>query len=166
MINDSGLKCIHYLLIVLISRAANSRFIMLFYISRKNQPNLRHPAIRYLWLWQQLTARCSYYFLFWDTTNGGEASSNYTQNEHNAHYRQGYVDGVSTFNNDLIQQNCDSTFRVGNLLDLDRVDRKNTHLPVMMEIKYEQILDKLNVNSIFTEKNLSDRLCNFLKWWI
>ena len=99
-----------------------------------------------------------------DEFQGNSLATNYTNNEHNAHYKQGYVDGVSTFNNDLIQQNCDNTFRLGNQLGfrigklVGKIQYKLRH----DEVNMNRFLDKLNVNLILQEKNFDNDYKEFL----
>lgn len=99
-----------------------------------------------------------------DEFQGNNLAANYTNNEHNAHYKQGYVDGVSTFNNNLIQQNCDNTFRLGNQLGfkigklVGKIQYKLRH----DETNMNRFLDKLNVNLILQEKNFDNDYKEFL----
>ena len=130
----------------------------------KNQPKPKASSNQIPRIMMAVNSSDEDIFFSGDEYNGGEASSNYTKNEHNAHYKQGYVDGVSTFNNDLIQQNCDSTFRVGNLLGfrIGKLIGKIQYLLRHDETNMNKFLDKLNVNSILQEKNFDDDYKNFL----
>ncbi|KAL6926491.1 hypothetical protein ACO0SA_001805 [Hanseniaspora valbyensis] len=97
--------------------------------------------------------------VFWsDTASDSELPIMYV-NAHNmqddAHYKQGYIDGVSKFDNNVIQQNCDSTYRIGNILGYrvgKLIGKIQFNFSDNEPIK-KTLLDKLNINNILQEKN-------------
>ncbi|KAL6933302.1 uncharacterized protein HGUI_01055 [Hanseniaspora guilliermondii] len=102
---------------------------------------------------------------FSDDENKNENINQFhTINEHNAHYKQGYVDGVSTFNNELIQQHCNKTYKLGNELGL-KVGKLVGKIQFVLrhdEINMKKFLDKLNANIILQEKNFDDQYTQFI----
>lgn len=100
-----------------------------------------------------------------DTDNNNEHLNKLqTTNNHNAHHKQGYVDGVSTFNNELIQEHCNTTYRLGNELGL-KVGRLVGKIQFQLrhnETHMKRFLDKLNANIVLQEKNFDDQYTQFL----
>lgn len=99
-----------------------------------------------------------------DDDNKDSISHFHTSNAHNAHHKQGYVDGVTTFNNELIQEHCNKTYRLGNELGLT-VGKLVGKIQFQLrhdETNMKKFLDKLNANTILQEKNFDDQYTQFL----
>lgn len=99
-----------------------------------------------------------------DDNNNVSINQFHTSNDHSAHHKQGYVDGVSTFNNELIQEHCNKTYRLGNELGL-KVGKLVGKIQFQLrhdETNMKKFLDRLNANTILQEKNFDDQYTQFL----
>lgn len=99
-----------------------------------------------------------------DDNNNVNINQFHTSNDHSAHHKQGYVDGVSTFNNELIQEHCNKTYRLGNELGL-KVGKLVGKIQFQLrhdETNMKKFFDRLNANTILQEKNFDDEYTQFL----
>ncbi|XBW35797.1 hypothetical protein QEN19_001370 [Hanseniaspora menglaensis] len=104
--------------------------------------------------------------IFWsDSASINSVSLHSAEIKHDdPHYKQGYVDGVSTFDNNVIQKNCDSTFKTGNEIGY-RVGKIVGKIQFHLrddEANKKVFLEKLNINNILQEKNFDDEYLKFI----
>lgn len=104
--------------------------------------------------------------VFWSDTpsESNEPALIHSKMEDDPHYKQGYVDGVSKFDNNVIQKNCDSTYRLGNILGL-RVGRLVGKIQYHLkddDARKDHLLSRININNILQERNFDEDYKNFI----
>lgn len=104
--------------------------------------------------------------VFWSDTasDSNEPTQLNNKMEDDPHYKQGYVDGVSKFDNDVIQQNCDSTYRLGNTLGI-RVGRLVGRIQYHLrddDARKNHLLSRININHILQERNFDSDYKTFI----